>query len=204
MTNIKQLTLAGLLATMTVLIASAGAPPLPTTPAPVDDILYVQPFTLDKAYASTWRAEQPKVTSGLLLVLKVNPDLVYPRQTAEPVLYVGDQTAERVNVGYVSGHVVAIVPGEVDLEKALAWFGAPDLPERVTAQTIRQQTQRAVAANIKPLAAENVRKAVTAGGKTLKLADYDALRRAAAELIKTYAPDESDLANSIQAPRVGG
>ncbi|MGD8451964.1 MAG: hypothetical protein PVJ57_09120 [Phycisphaerae bacterium] len=204
MTKTKQLTLAGLLATMSVLIASAGAPPVPATPASVDDILYVQPFTLEKAYASTWRAEQPKVDSGLLLVLKVNPDLVYPRQTAEPVLYVGDQTAERVNVGYVSGHVVAIVPGEVDLEKALAWFGDPDLPERVTAEKIRQQTQQAVAASITPVPTENVRKAVTAGGKTLKLADYEALRREAAELIKTYAPDETERADNIQAPRVGG
>ena len=95
----------------------------PPTPAAIDEVVYARSFELDQGYKFEWRKEQPLVKKGVILVLKVDPDLVYPRQIAEPVLYVGDQTAERVNIGYKSGHVVAIVPGEVDLNKAMIWFG---------------------------------------------------------------------------------
>ena len=76
----------------TVLAAAvvAAPPQLPATPAPVQDIVFAQPFTLDRGEVSNWRAERPEITSGYILVLKVDPDLVYPRQTAEPVLYVGN------------------------------------------------------------------------------------------------------------------
>jgi hypothetical protein len=184
------------------LVLWAGAPPIPKTPAAVSDVLYARPFTLEKSYDFAWRAEKPKVESGYLLVLKVNQDLVYPRQVAEPVLYVGDQTAERVNVGYESGCVIAIVPGKIDLEKTPIWFGAPELPERVTAAKIAQERASAEAAKIKPLAADRVKAAVAKGGDTAKLADYDALRRQAAQLIKTYSPSETSLADGILAPRV--
>jgi hypothetical protein len=138
----------------------------------------------------------------MLLVLRVNPDLVFARQMAEPVLYVGNQTAERMNVGFESGYVVAIVPGEIDLEKALIWFGDPDLPERVTVEIIREQRAKAKAANIKPFSAEQVRAARRAGGETFAGADLDALHRHAAGLILEYAPDERERAEGFMAPRV--
>ncbi len=125
----------------------AEPPPLPPTPAPVLDVVYARPFALEQGYEFTWRKEKPLVTEGYLLVLKVNPALVYPRQSAEPVLYVGDTTAERVNVGYPSGHLVVIVPGKLadfDLKKTLIWFGTPDLPERCTAKTIAEEREKAL------------------------------------------------------------
>ncbi len=108
--------------------AFAGTPEVPSTPAAVDGILLAQPFTLDEPYEFAWQAEHPMVSSGMILVLEVNPDLVLPRQTLEPVLYVGNSTAERVNNGYPSGKVVAIVPGTVNLASAPIWFGEPALP----------------------------------------------------------------------------
>ena len=48
------------------------------------------------------------------------------------MLFVGTQTARRVNPHPVSGHVVAIVPGDFALEEAPIYFGTPQLPERIT------------------------------------------------------------------------
>ncbi len=180
-------------------IVPAGTPEIPPTPAAVDGILLAQPFTIDKPYEHQWQVDGPMVSSGLLLVLEVNPDLVLPRQTAEPVLYVGSVVAERVNSGYPSGKVVAIVPGDVDLSTAQIWFGDPALPEQVTPAIITGQRAKAEAAGIGPLAAST---SGTAPIARLQLADQDALRRRAAELISQYAAGEEDLAAGIQAPRV--
>src|SRR5262245_4270050 len=88
----------------------ADPPPLPVTPAGEVALLYARPFTVEVPFTHVWRAEQPVFSAGVVVVLSVDPDLVHPRQTAEPILFVGDQTAERVNFGHESGRVVAIVP----------------------------------------------------------------------------------------------
>ncbi|HRT43490.1 MAG TPA: hypothetical protein P5223_15675, partial [Phycisphaerae bacterium] len=85
--------------------ALAAPPHIPTTPAPVEDIVYARPFTLEQGYRYIFSKERPWVTEGTLLVLKVNKDFVYPREIAMPVLYVGNQPAERLNRGHESGHV---------------------------------------------------------------------------------------------------
>ena len=186
----------------------AKPPPLPQTPAPVLDVVYARPFTLDKGYEFTWRKERPTVTEGYLLVLKVDPALVYPRQAAEPVLYVGDTTAERVNVGYVSGHLVVIVPAaagklaDFDLKKTLIWFGTPELPERCTAKTIAEERDKAQQAGIQPLPAARIDAARAKGGERLSVKDGYELRRQLAPLIKQYAPDETERADNLLVPRV--
>jgi hypothetical protein len=166
--------------------ARAAPPKVPATPASAADVVYAAPFRLREGYHHHWRRESPMVTSGTLLVLHVAPDLVYPRQTAEPVLYVGDQTAERVNVGYPSGYVVAIVPGALDLTRSLLWFGTPALPERVDGKTIDDERARAMAAGIRPPPANRVR---LARRDALALADKDELLREALLLVERYAPD---------------
>ena len=167
---------------------------LDVPPAPVLALVHARPFVLDQGYVHDWRGERPDVDAGHLLVLRVDPALVYPRQSREPVLYVGDQTAERVNVGYPSGYVVAIVPGPVDLETARVWFGAPALPERVGAARIAEEHARAAAAGIAPL----VRRG---DGPTLRLATKRELLRHAAGLIERYSPQERDLVNVLRMPR---
>lgn len=183
----------------------ADPPPLPPTPAPVLDVVYARPFTLEKGYEFTWRKEKPTVREGFILVLKVEPALVYPRQTAEPVLYASDTTVERVNVGYGSGHVVALLPcklADFDLKKTLIWFGTPELPERCNAETIAAEREKAERAGLKPLAESSIDAARQAGGGALAAKDDDALRRQLAPLIKQYAPDETERANNLLTPRV--
>lgn len=178
----------------------SGTPGIPMTPLAVKGVLSVRSFTLTQGYEHDWRQERPVVTEGVLIVLDVEPNAVYPRQSAQPVLYVGNQTAERINVGYLSGKVVAIVPGKVDLATTPIWFGTPMLPEQVSENTIKVERSKADTAGIKPMGKDKASTVATA--PKLALADKAALLKEAATLIRTHAPDEAELANNI-APSEG-
>lgn len=190
----------------TVLAAAvvAAPPQTPATPAAVQDIVFAQPFTLDQGEVSTWRADRPMVDSGYIIVLKVNPDLVYPRQSAEPVLYVGDTTAERINVGYRSGYVVAIVGADItgekamDLSKVKIWFGTPELPERVDATRIAQESALADAAGIKAFDADKIAR-LLAQNETLSEANKAGILNEVAALVRRFSPQEEELAVSLDA-----
>src|SRR5262245_56384925 len=100
--------------------AQAPAPDAaPKTPSAIAGVLYSRTFTLEKGYAFEWRKERPTVGEGTILVLEAPAAWLRPRQVAEPVLYVGGSTAERVNRGDGSGRLVVVVPGKVDLSKDL-------------------------------------------------------------------------------------
>jgi hypothetical protein len=184
-------------------------PPLPMTPAAVNNLLYALPFTLDQSYESEWRSERPLVTSGWLLVLEVDTACVFPRQTAEPVLYVGNTTAERINVGHESGRIVVIVPSDrneqgelaLDLAQTMMWFGRPGLPEQVDAAKVQVERQAAAAARIAPFSQEKVQSARAKAEAELHVADRASLRHAAAELIKIHSPQETELVEIIQAEK---
>lgn len=166
--------------------ANPAEPCIPDTPAAVDGLLYARPFVLEEAYTSNWSAERPRVSEGLLLVLEVDPELIRARQVAEPVLYVGDRTAERVSWGNGSGRLVAIVPGEIELETALIWFGTPALPERVTDAEVRWERQMAAAAGIRPLDEDVVREALQRGGDTLRVKTRVEMGRALEDLVARF------------------
>lgn len=169
-----------------------------TTPSAVIDVVYVQPFSLGKGYTHYWREEKPFIKAGTLVVFKVNPGLVYPRNAAEPVLYVGNQTAERLNFGNDSGYVVAIIPGEIDVSKSRAWFGRPELPERVNDKIIMMETELADREKIQPLNADAVQKVTQ---KHLDVPDLATLLRDhAAELVLKYSPMEKALAEAWRLP----
>lgn len=185
-------------------VVVAAPPQTPATPAAVQDIVFAQPFTLDQGEVSTWRAERPVVDSGYIIVLKVNPDLVYPRQSAEPVLYVGDTTAQRMNVGYRSGYVVAVVGAEItgeqamDLSKVKIWFGTPELPERVDANRIAQESALADAAGIKAFSAEKISN-LLAQNETLSERTMAGILDDVAAQIRRFSPQEEELAVSLDA-----
>jgi hypothetical protein len=175
-------------------------PALPTTPAAVDGLVFARPFTVQKPFEFPWRADAGPVSAGWILVLKVSPDLVYPHQTACPILYVGDTTAEHLNCGYGSGYLTVLVPGALDLAKTPLWFGTPGLPEQVTAATIAKEKAAAQAAGIKPFTPEQIKQATTKGGAALKSVDRTTLGRYAAKLIKQHSPDEKELIESLLLP----
>ena len=183
---------------------AAPPPPIPTTPAAVEDIVYARPFTLEQGYRYIFSKERPWVTEGTLLVLKVNKDFVYPREIAMPVLYVGNQPAERLNRGHESGHVIVIVPGRVDLPNTPIWFGAPNFPHMVDAATANAQRELAERAEIKPFSREKVNAALAEGGPRINAADQRTLLRdVVSKLILKYSPQEKHLADDYCVPTVG-
>jgi len=185
----------GLLILIGATVLFAAPPSIPTTPAPIRTLLFARPFTLQEGFLFDWRQEKLLVKEGFLLVLEVDPDLVYPRQTLEPVLFVGDQTAQRLNVGYISGRVIAVVPHPGDL--AHIWFGTPQFPEDVTAEIITGEKNLANDNSIIPISTGTVKTALERGGAPLLVSNFNTLLEEAARLIYLYAPDEDELAEIL-------
>jgi hypothetical protein len=179
-------------------------PPLPAaTPVGGIDLLYARPFTVDVPFTHMWRAERPQVQAGWVLVLAVNPDLVFPRESAEPILYVGDQTAERVNHGETSGHVVAIVPAPLgasgavalDLTQAPIYFGAPGLPEQVDSAKAKAELASAVQRGI---AAPTAQTLTNVTQPQVRFTDDWELHAWCSDLIQTWSPEETDLIATLR------
>ncbi|HTE06809.1 MAG TPA: hypothetical protein VK824_11470, partial [Planctomycetota bacterium] len=184
-------------------------PALPAVlPAGGVELIAARPFTLASPATHAWRKEQPAYTAGVLLVLRAPIDTLVARQTAEPVLYVGAQTAERVNVGDSSGMLVAIVPAETDAQGRVAldlgaapiFFGEPALPEQVDAQVVATELAAARRAGIAPPTHAQVTAALQ---EQVAFEDEGQLHLHAADLIEHYAPLEVDVVSGLRAPRVG-
>lgn len=200
----------GLLIVITLLAPFTRAQDVPRTPAAVDHLVSVTAFQLETPYRYDWRADRPWVHSGYLVVLSVDPALVRPRQTAEPVLYVGGQPAERMNQGTGSGQVIAIVPAVLDdrnhpdyldLEQTRFWFGNPALPEQLDEGQIRIQQELADDDQIDPFASEIVSDAQMRGGDPLLVKSKHELLDVVLQLITQYAPDEKDLIERLSLGR---
>lgn len=177
--------------------------PVQAAKSPIS-LVEARAFSLAKPTTHTWRLEQPQYDQGLVLVLKVDPTLVHPRQSAEPVLYVGAQTAERVNLGHESGHVVAIVPfvngAAIDLSVAPIFFGTAELPERIDGMRAAEELAAAIRAGAKAPGADVV------GQVTLPAVSFDddyELKLFCSDLIAQYSPTEADLVNGLRVPRLG-
>ncbi len=170
----------------------------PQPPRPVKDILYAQPFKLTKGYTNTWNKGHELVSSGVLVVLAVDPALVQPRDALEPILYVGSTPVQRLNHGGQSGRVIGIVPGTTDLAGSPIWFGAAGLPERVTAASARAELSRAQKSGIRPFTADKLRSVTHPAAAAADLAAL--LRDVASTLVSEYSPQEKYLANSWRLP----
>jgi hypothetical protein len=138
------------------------------------------------------------VTDGWLLVLSTDPSLLKPRQVKEPVLYVGAQTAERVNAG-LSGKIVVLVPGDFALGAAPIFLGDAALPEELRQVDIDAQLAAAVAAGAIATPADTITK-VTAAARTFET-DFE-LRQRAIDLVEIHSPQEKDLIAGWRLPRV--
>ena len=181
--------------------ATVGERRVPATPAAVIDILEIQPFGLKTGYQYGWLQSRPFVSDGLLVVLRVDPSYVVPRNTGEPILYAGDRTVQRLNQGQGSGYVIGIIPGELDLASAPIWFGRPGLPERVTPKVIDEERALAESAGIKAFGPDKVKGALRDAIEAEDLAAL--LRGPAADLVLKYSPDEKHLAETWRLPTTG-
>ncbi len=178
----------GLLAALLVAFAgpALAAPPVPPTPAPIDALIYARQFSLNEGFEYTWCAERPTVTEGMIVVLDFDREYAHPREDLEPVLYVGDSTAQKITRGWRTGRVIALVPYVVDLTTVPIWFGRPELAERVDLFTVGRERGAAQDAGIIPLAKSEVDTALALGGTPLSVADYDALVPELRTIFETY------------------
>ena len=174
--------------------------PLTQPPLPKQQLELVQAerFQVEKPFRNVWRADQPLVNSGWLLVLSGDPALFVPRQVKEPVLYVGAQIAQRVNFPQESGKLVVIVPGDFRLEDAPIFFGAEALPEELRQSQIDAELEAARAAGARPPAAAAIEKAMSAPWQKFA-SDYD-LRQRAIDLVAQYSPQEKALIDGARVP----
>lgn len=170
-------------------------------PQPIIDIAHVQPFRLERSFKYDWRRDRMDVRSGLLVVFKVDPDLVTPMDALEPVLYAGNHTVQRLNHGHESGFVIAIIPEQIDLSKEPVWFGTPALPERINAEMIAKERAKAERSGIVPLKSADIksrtRNVIVASDLTTLL------REQAANLVLKFSPQEKPLADSWRLPVTG-
>jgi hypothetical protein len=147
-----------------------------------------------------WRRSGRRSAGACWSSCKVDPDLVYPRQTAEPVLYVGGQTAMRLNVGYPSGRVIALVPGDARSIPTAPWRGSGPAPaEAVTQETVEAERARAIEAGIAPITRGQIAVALGRGGAPLSRSTLNALLADAATLVMRYAPDEAERATALRS-----
>jgi hypothetical protein len=169
--------------------------------AGISSLLYARPFVLDHSYTHYYRAEQPEVRAGMILVLAVDPELARPRETWNKVLYAGAETAERINHGIDSGRIVVIVPAELDargepkldLATTPIFFGGLELPENVSREMAVHQLADARTRGVLAPDADEIRRARAEGGATLHLPDRVALdKQVIADLILRYSPGKTD------------
>lgn len=169
-----------------------------TLPAPVDDLVYARRFTLTEGYRWNWRADEPATEVGVIVVLRVDPQLVIPRNSLSPILYAGDRMVQALNFGHKSGNVIGIIPGEVNFLQTPIWFGSPRVPGLVSAQSIRAQRALAEKAGIRPFPAKKIERVTKA---PVEAPDLDSLLRGElADLVLEYAPEESHLARKWRLP----
>lgn len=175
--------------------------PLDFKPQPVIAIVHIQPFQLEQSFKYDWRSDHPNINSGLLIVVKVDPKLVTPRNELEPVLYAGNQPVQRLNHGHESGYVIGIIPEQIDLSKEPIWFGTPALPERIDTKIIRNERGMAKRSGISALNSPNIqsrtRDLISAPNLTTLLREH------AANLILEFSPQEKHLADSWRLPVTG-
>lgn len=179
--------------------ATTGATPAaaPVRPAPLE-LLHAESFRLDQGYVHRYRSDSPVVDRGWLLVLAGDAAALATRQMKMPVLYVGAQTAERINLA-PAGKLVVLVPGDFRLQDAPIFLGTPALPEELRQDQIGAELAAARAAGVEPPAAAVVTK-VTQPGRSY--ADDWELRQRAMDLVEQFSPGEAELVRGWRVPRV--
>jgi hypothetical protein len=160
----------------------------------VSGLVLARPFTLTQSATFSWLEERPSYDAGWLVVVRVDPELIRPRQVGVPVLYAGATPVELLNDGYPSGIAIGLVPASVDLEHAPIFFGPTTLPERVDAAYGAQVLAAAKSRGFQAPSAAEWAAARTAGGPPVQLDDRGDVQHQAADLIDAYAPSEHERA----------
>lgn len=200
---------AAIVAAISLAMASTGASqgltgdpdkvPVPPTPRSVQRILVAQPFTLQTPFSNDWSNERRQHVSGTLVVLETDGAYLVPRNaTLGPVLYAGDMPVQRLNHGHLSGRVIGIVPGAVDLAAVPLWFGSPETADTRAPAAALVERRKTELALMTPLPADQIRASARPSTSAKDLAAL--LRTTGAELVLQYSPQEKALAEIWRLP----
>ncbi len=179
-------------------------PVLPATPSinTVPTIISLQPITIKESYATDFRSEHQQVSSGWLMVIRGDSNILAPRALAEPLLLASGtgadgsvwiESVEWFNHGFISGYRVCFIPSTAD-QKSVAdrttqglrvWFGSPKLPESVDAKALQSELMEADRVGIVAASAVKVEDSAPK-----VLANREEIVSAANALIARWAPDE--------------
>ena len=178
--------------------SAAAAVPVPVAPVQLR-LVHAERFQVQRPYQHLWRADRPQVNGGWLLVLQGQAAMLEPKQRLEPVLYVGAQTAERINAG-TSGRVVVLVPGDFRLDSAPIFLGDEALPEALDQTRINAALNAAMANGVVAPSAAEIQAALVAGVKPYAT-DFE-LRLRAIDLVEQHSPAEKELIAGWRVPLV--
>lgn len=179
--------------------APAAQAAQPARVVPQLELVHAETFSVAQPYTHYYRADTPLVRMGWLLVLSGDPALLQVRQVKMPVLYVGAQTAERVNTGQESGKIVVLVPGDFRLQDAPIFLGSAALPEELRQDQIDRELALARADGAVAPAAATIAK-VTHEGRAFAN-DWE-LRQRAIDLVEQFSPIEKELIAGWRVPLV--
>jgi len=171
------------------LVAAALAGPNPG----IVSIAHIEPFELETPVPYPWNASQESIVDGTLLVIHIESERARIRQVGGPVLYVGNTPAARLNPGHLDAHIIAYVPGHVDLSVAPVFWGPSTLPEAVRPSIEGEAAVRNGQA--KPFAVSEINP-VLQPQRTFKNEKHIQVR--AADLIEKYAPQDMDFARGYR------
>lgn len=172
-------------------------------------LIAAQPFVLDEPTAYDYRADQPTMAAGYVLVVSTDPEILPVRQTHNPLLFVGDMPVERFNGDDESRVFIGFVPspvtpqGELTLDLAatpIFWAYPQVLPEALTPERAAEELASAVSIGASPPTAEQVRSALAQGGAAVHLGGYGELRRYAVDVVERHSPGETDLIAGLRVP----
>ncbi len=182
-----------------LVVGTAMARTDPQTPAPIDRVVYAQPFTLQEGFAFPTRKERPQVKTGYLLIVDADPELVLKMDRGSRILYLGKQTGWRVNLAYPSGRAFVLVPaglnkaGEVDLDltRIRIWLGTDRFEGNADQPRIELEHELAVTAGIGRRPRRELETALAeADGQPCAFKDLSELKRHYARLMKEYLPPD--------------
>lgn len=170
--------------------AEAAEPVVPADDgSSVRELVWAQPVTLAVAERDTMRAERPEVREGLLLELRVDPELVVPSQRYEPTLFVGSVPARKLNWDPAGGCAVVWVGAAPDLATTEIYFGSLELPERIDAARGVAELEAARAVGVTPFPAATVGAALQA---PLSVQDFREVHALGMERVRACSATESD------------
>ncbi len=152
------------------------------------ELVLSQTFDLTEAYTYTYTNPQQSMTNGTIVVARIHPEDGRVRQVGGHVLYIGPVAAERVNNGDKDGHVIAFVPGHVDLDDATVFWGPATLPERMQPEEGQKAHAQATKSAVVDLQT----------APHIQVRDAAALYRRLADLIDAYAPGEPERARGFR------